>query len=117
MDSDQRFLELLGVSTEQNFLGKTSSNSILLQALLDIKNHLVVTDVDGRIVFANKVAQEKTSFTLEEMRGKTPALWAGSMEAGGEVTNHRKNGETYYAIRHTSPIFGESKTVIGYIHI
>ncbi len=93
--------------------------------------HTVVTDIRGRIVFANKAAQDITGYTLEEMLGNTPRLWGGLMPKefyktlwetklrgeifSGEIVNRRKNGEIYIAAAHISPIKNENQEVVGFI--
>jgi PAS domain S-box-containing protein len=42
-------------------------------------NHTVITDPDGHILYANESAVALTGFSLEEMTGKTPALWGRQM--------------------------------------
>ena len=39
--------------------------------------HIVVTDIHGRIIFANRAAETITGYTPEEMLGNTPRLWGG----------------------------------------
>lgn len=93
--------------------------------------HTVVTDIRGRILFANQAAQDITGFTLEEMLGNTPRLWGGLMAKefykklwkaklrgeifNGEIINRRKNNEIYIASAHISPIKNENQEVIGFI--
>lgn len=104
---------------------------ILMQALQNSTNHTIITDANGVVLFANKAAEQITGYSQKEILGNTPRLWGGMMDAAfykdfwakklagepfvGEITNRRKNGETYYSIAHISPIFGENKEVIGHI--
>ncbi len=39
--------------------------------------HTVVTDIHGKILFANQAAQNITGYSLSEMIGNTPRLWGG----------------------------------------
>ena len=72
-------------------------------------NHIVITNADGTILYANRAAELVTGFSFEEMRGKTPSLWGKQMPGEfykefwrvikeekrpylGEITNRRKNG-------------------------
>lgn len=93
--------------------------------------HTVITDISGRIIFANQAAQQITGYTLEEMLGNTPRLWGGLMSKqfykklwatklrgevfNGEIINRRKNNETYIAAAHISPIKNENGEVVGFI--
>lgn len=117
--------------TEKDFIQKQGEKNIMLQAIQDSKNHVIVTDANGQIIFANKQAEKNTGFTFDEMRGNTPRIWGSLMSpdfyrtfwkqkhspAGfdGQLMNRRKNGELYYVIHHISPIMDEEGTVIGYI--
>lgn len=120
-----------GNLTEQDFILKPGEKNIMLQAIQDSKNHVVITDANGEIIFANNTAQVTTGFTFDEMRGNTPRLWGGVMplefyknlwqkkhgQSGfdGEITNRKKNGDLYTVISHISPILNDSHTPIGYI--
>lgn len=119
--------------SEADFAVQPGQKNIMLQAINDSKNHVVITDVNGKIIFANRRAQISTGFSFAEMQGNTPRLWGGLMDArlyqafwkqkktnsgfDGEFTNHRKNGEDYYVIAHISPIFDDSQNITGYIGI
>lgn len=96
-------------------------------------NHTVITDPDGRVLYANKAAENLTGFSVKEMLGKTPALWGKQMSREfyesfwhavkqekrpylGEVTNRRKDGTRYLASINASPILdskGRVKFFIG----
>lgn len=96
--------------------------------------HIVITDEDGKIILANKVVEEITGFTKEEIIGKTPRLWGGQMEKSfyqdfwheikdkknvfkGIIKNKKKNGQEYYAAIKVTPILDEDKKVIGFCGI
>lgn len=116
---------------EEDFMQIDGVKNVMLQAVKDSKNHVIVTDANGVIIFANKTAQKNTGFSFDEMRGQTPRLWGGLMSVDfyhglwnqkhasegfdGELVNRRKNGEIYHVIAHISPIVNESDLVIGYI--
>lgn len=91
-------------------------------------NHIVITDVDGVIIYANKAAEALTGFTYLEMKGHTPRLWGGLMPPEfytvfwktikqdklpfkGELTNRNKNGEAYQVIATVTPILEGEKLV------
>lgn len=94
-------------------------------------SHTIVTDINGTILFANRVAEETTEFTLQEMLGNTPRLWGGMMTKQfyekmwnlkldgkifkGEVINRKKSGKLYISSIHIAPIFGEDKKIIGFL--
>lgn len=117
--------------TEDYFNQATGDKSVLIQALKDAYYHMIITDANGNIIFANAKSQSITGFTFDEMRGNTPRLWGGMMTPEfykdfwkkkaspegfeGEITNRRKNGELYHVISHISPILTKDKTIIGFI--
>ncbi len=95
-------------------------------------SHIIITNTDGRILFANDGAEAITQFSHSELLGQTPRLWGGLMSLEfyqdmwqtikgehkvfrGEVRNRRKNGEEYYAMTHISPIISMDDELIGFI--
>lgn len=108
-----------------------ASQDILAHAIQDSTNHMIITDKNAVILFANKAAQKMTGFSFEEMQNNTPRLWGGLMDSSfyrnlwlnlksgtphrGEIINQRKNGEIYYTKATISPIFNNDHQVIGYI--
>lgn len=96
-------------------------------------NHIVITDPDGKILFANKGVEKVTGFTIEEVLGQTPRLWGNQMGREfyekfwhtikdnrqafiGEVQNKRKNGELYWTQAAVSPIV-KNDQLIGFIGV
>lgn len=97
-------------------------------------DHIIMTDSDGKILYANLAAQHLTGFSREEMEGKTPALWGKQMSVGfykefwdtirlhkkifeGEVINKHKSGNRYKAFIRVTPILDEKKQVLYFIGI
>ncbi|MBP7822391.1 MAG: PAS domain S-box protein [Candidatus Moranbacteria bacterium] len=95
-------------------------------------NHTVITDPDGHILYANESAVALTGFSLEEMTGKTPALWGRQMSREfyvdmwhcikiekksffGEITNKKKNGSTYIALARIVPILDDRGAVSFFV--
>lgn len=104
------------------------------QAVRDAWMHIVLTDVNGVITFANASAELMTGYSYDEMQGKTPRLWGGLMTMDfyrlfwqtikekkevfhGEIQNKRKNGEQYTALATVSPVLDANHTLIGFIGI
>ncbi len=94
-------------------------------------NHLIFTDVDGLVLYANPAAERITGYTFAEMKGNTPRLWGGLMDPGfyqtlwhtikverkpfiAKLYNRRKNGERYAAIAHISPINNKEGKLVGF---
>lgn len=109
-----------------------SNIEVFKMAVESASNHIVFTDTNGVIMFANHGAEETTLFTKNEMIGQTPRLWGGLMDGEfyrklwrtikidlrpfvGEIKNRRKNGEIYYAIARISPIFDSKSSLIGFM--
>lgn len=85
--------------------------------------HMVFTDLEGKIIFANKSVERTTGYKQSEIIGQTPRLWGGLMTKEfyadmwktikqekkifvGTVKNRRKNGQEYYADVSITPILG-----------
>jgi len=99
-----------------------------------LTDHVVITDPNANIIYANKAVEANTGFGLGEVIGHNPAdLWGGHMAPEfyknmwqtikvekkpfvGEVTNKRKDGSEYWQELHISPILdaaGEIKFFIA----
>lgn len=94
--------------------------------------HVVITDVNGRVVFANPAAETITGYTLDEMRGETPRLWGGLMPSEyykvmwntvkqdkrpfeGEIVNRRKSGKLYWAKIKIAPFLDKNGELLGFV--
>ena len=96
-------------------------------------DHIVLTDVDGFIIFANKAVTTITGYSTAEIIGtKAGKLWGGLMPKSfyeqlwhtikeekrpfrGEVHNRRKNGDDYIAWASISPVIDEHGEVRGFV--
>lgn len=94
-----------------------------------IADHIVVTDAEGNILYANDGAERHTGFSKDEMIGKNPGdLWGGLMEPKfyenmwhtvkalkmpyqGEVKNQSKDGAEYWQGLRIFPVFDENQDV------
>ncbi len=109
-----------------------ANSDVFKLAVLSSFNHIVITDLDGKIIFANPSVTRITGYTQQEVLGKNPSLWGGQMPKEfyqemwhiikekkevfkGELVNKRKNGELYTARSVISPIFDSKKDLIGFI--
>jgi PAS domain S-box-containing protein len=103
-------------------------------ALDSASNHVVITDANGIVVYANQAAQKLTGYSLSEIIGKTPRLWGGQMPKdfytdfwkqikidkkvfSGDFNNRRKNGEKYIAQSTVSPIIDENGDLLGFVGV
>ncbi|MDO8536739.1 MAG: histidine kinase dimerization/phospho-acceptor domain-containing protein, partial [bacterium] len=109
------------------------SDAGLKKALNNAFNHIILTDSDGKIMYANHGAEVITGYSVKEMIGNTSRLWGGLMtnefykslwktikEDGkmfeGELTNRKKSGDIYAARIKISPFFNPTnKSLIGFI--
>lgn len=95
--------------------------------------HVIITDRDGIIIYANHAAEVTTGFSKKEMIGtKAGILWGGKMESSfyrdlwhtikvdkkvfqGDFNNVRKNGENYTASATISPVLDKNGNIILFI--
>jgi len=105
-------------------------NSIFIQISLQTSNHVVLTDSNGHILFANQAASDITGYSFEEMKGQTPRLWGGLMSpesykaawqllksgqpVKGAVINRRRDGTLYTAIATITPINSRG-AIVAYV--
>lgn len=91
--------------------------------------HIVITDPDGIILYANRGVERITGFSTQEVVGtKAGKLWSKPMEPAfyeemwdtikhkkqifrGEIQNKRKNGQIYTAMATISPILDSNQQV------
>ncbi len=103
-------------------------------AFENASDHIIITNPDGAIIYANRATKETTGFYPEELIGKTPRSWGGQMPPEfykrlwqtiktektiftEEITNRRKNGEQYIAELHISPILDQKNNIKFFVGI
>lgn len=113
-------------------LGLSLADSFFRSAVESAFNHIVITDPDGKIVFANKAVERITGYSQKEIMSQTPRLWGGHEKPEvykkfwhtikvekkvfeGEFHNQRKNGEIYIAHAVVTPILDEKGEILGFI--
>lgn len=96
--------------------------------------HIIFTDIDGVVLYANLAAQKLTGYSREEIIGNNPRLWGRQMPHkfykklwktikydkkvfAGEIKNRRKNGELYIALARIAPALDENGKLAGFIGI
>jgi PAS domain S-box-containing protein len=100
-----------------------------------ISDHIVITDPNGNIIYANKGVHDVTGYPPEESVGKNPGdLWGGQMDDFfykqmwhtikelkqpfiGEVENKHKNGSFYWQEIRIFPVlddYGQIKFFISF---
>lgn len=100
-------------------------------------DHIIITNKEGTILFANRAVEKITGFTVDEVLGHKAGareLWGGLMPKefyqkmwhtisvekrsfSGEIKNKRKNGDEYFAWSTISPILGNDGDVEFFIGI
>lgn len=97
-------------------------------------DHVVITDKEGVILYANRAAEETTGYTRKEIIGSKPSLWGKQMPPEfyremwhtikeqkksfyGEITNRRKDGRLYIAEAHVSPLFDDQGDLYGFVGV
>ena len=100
-------------------------------------DHIVITNPDGKILYANNAVTLITGFSNSEVMGQkvgAKSLWGGHMEKSvyekfwktikedkqvfiGEFTNRRKNGEMYVAEVHVAPVLDDDGQVLFFVGI
>lgn len=103
-------------------------------AIENASDHIIITDNNGVILYANKAVEKITGYGNEEILGNKPSLWGGLMEKSfykrlwrtikvkkkpfiGEITNKRKNGEIYEAEIRISPVLDKERKIIYFVGI
>lgn len=121
------------ISTEN--LAKHLKQIENLKSGLDLSPvHIIITDENANVLYANKAVEQNTGFSQQEVIGKNPAdLWGGKMPKKfyedmwrtikiekkvftGEVQNIRKDGTLYWQELLVTPVLnelGEVKFFIG----
>jgi len=104
-------------------------------AVESASDHIIITDPDGTIIYANRAVEKVTGYTYDEVVGKTPGkLWGGHMPKDfyakmwetikvkketykGEVNNVRKNGDPYTAEINVSSVSDEDGQLVFFVGI
>lgn len=100
-----------------------------------VGDHVIITDENANILYANKAVEQVTGFAGQEIIGKNPGdLWGGQMGKDfyekmwhtikdeknffvGEVQNKRKDGTMYWQELHISPILDPAGNIRFFIGI
>ena len=118
-------------SLEKNFNSLLDDLEKFKLAIENSSDHIVMTDPDLKIIYANKGAEKLTGYTREEMLGKTPYLWQqpANMEKSldmvrnkkipyeGEIENKNKSGQLYPVEAKIFPILGKDGQVRFFVSV
>ena len=100
-------------------------------------DHIVITDPEGVILYANPAVEKITGFSPKEVIGKKAGgkeLWGGHMESAeyeefwntikrkketyqGEFLNQRKDGSTYHAEAKVDPILDDEGNILYFVGV
>ena len=104
-------------------------------AVDNASDHMVITDDDGQVIFANKSVTRITGYSISEIiNTKAGVLWGGIMDKAfykkmwnaikkqkkvfaGEILNKRKNGEIYPAEVSITPLLDKKDEVKFFLGI
>ncbi len=106
-------------------------------AVENASDHIIITDAEGLILYANKAVEKITGFNNKEIIGQKAGdknLWGGQMTPDfyktmwktikinkkifyGLINNKRKNGQVYESMASISPILDEAGKVSFFIGI
>ena len=106
-------------------------------AVDNASDHIVITDPEGIILFANAVAEKMSGFSVKEMMGKkvgTKELWGGKMGKPfydrlwktvkqekkifvGVIQNHKKDGTKYLVAASIIPLLDTQGNVAFFVAI
>lgn len=115
---------------------KAVQDQLALQsnALEATANGILITDKDGKILWANNAFTHLTGYALKEVVGAKPSMlkskehdesyyshmWATILSGDtwqGEIINKRKNGELYYEEMTITPVINSSGEIINFVSI
>jgi len=108
--------------------------SVLNQALEAAANAVIITDMEGKIIWANQAFTLLTGYEIEEVIGKNPRflksglqdeefytqLWqtiTSGIVYHGEFINRRKDGSQYCEKATITPVFSREKELMHFIAI
>jgi len=106
-------------------------------AVENSSDHIAITDIDGKIIYANKGVEEITKYPTKMVVGQkagTKENWGGLMGKPfyqklwkiikedkkvfiGEINNRKADGSLYTALASIAPVFDEKKNIIFFVGI
>jgi len=103
-------------------------------ALETAANGVIITDKNGKIIWANQAFARMSGYSVEEVLGKLPSLLNSGVQSAdfynnlwetilsgrvwnGEITNRRKDGNHYVGEQTISPVFNSDGEIESFIAI
>ncbi len=113
---------------------RTAELQLRIAALDASANAIVITDQNAHIIWANRAFTALSGYALEEVRGKTPALWKSGKQNPafyqelwrtvregrvwrGELVNRRKDGTLYDEEMTITPVPDESREITRFVAV
>ena len=117
---------------QKEALEQLENNGVFSLAVKSAFNHIVITDEEGTILYANQATQRITGFAQNEIIGKNPKVWGGLMGKKfyeklwntikvekrpfiSKIINRQNTGEKYWAQIIITPMLDEDAKLIGFI--
>jgi len=134
-DADGKVTAVLAVAEDVTERKRNEERLRLLGAAIEsAANAVLITDRDGRIVWANEAFHRLTGWSLDECRGRTPRIlrsgehdrpffaemWRTILEGGvwrHEMKNRRKDGEVYVEEQTITPVKDERGEITHFVAI
>lgn len=123
------------VSVSERELHQKTLDLSKFQKIADASfDHIIITDVDGKILYANHSAENMTGYSHKEIIGANPSLWGKQMSQEfyvqlwqtiktekqsftGEITNKHKNGDQFLVASRITPIVDENENIQFFVGI
>lgn len=120
--------------SKENPASVSQRQRLLMHALEQSPATIIVTDAEGRIVYANPKFVETTGYDADEVIGQNPRLLKSGETAPGEYRrlwkaittghewrgtfhNRRKNGELYWERASISPVFDAEGKIANFMAV
>lgn len=119
---------------EQQVHDRTAKLLSLTRAIEQSPATVLITDIEGRIVYVNPKFEQLTGYSVAEAMGQNPrilnsrtqppeifvALWkalAAGQEWHGEICNRKKNGEIFWEWASISPVRDASGKIAQFVAV
>jgi two-component system cell cycle sensor histidine kinase/response regulator CckA len=111
-----------------------AESELLMSAIRQTGESVVITDTEGRVKFANPAFEEITGYTLDEVTGKKTSflrsgrqdeafyadMWqtiSGGSVWKGKITNRKKDGSIFVEEMTISPVFDNLGRIVNYVAV
>jgi PAS domain S-box-containing protein len=135
LDTQEMPTKMIGTIQDITERKKTEDELLkLTRAIEQSPDTIVITNTKGEIEYANPTIEEKTGYSLSELVGKNPRIFASghttkneytemwkTISSGqiwqGEFLNKKKNGELFWESSTISPVYDNKCVVTHYLAI